>query len=129
MYIMYCNLENFVVKKFSDSSKSMKIKHTKHFQRIYYVIERELNYRRVWKFLTRIFTHNYFLTRNFPNYSIYIYVYLIIYLFKVLAFLFLILMTWLFLNYAINICFGLASSYSIILSLLLIFLFLIFPIF
>ena len=41
--------EIFVVKNFLCSSKSTKIEHAKYFQRMYYVIEHELNYRRVRK--------------------------------------------------------------------------------
>ena len=49
--------EIFIVKKFSFSSKSMKIKRMKYFQRTYYVIERELNYRRVQKFFNTNILH------------------------------------------------------------------------
>ena len=58
--------EIFVVKKFLYSSKSMKIKQTKYFQHMYYVVERELNYRRVWKFFNTNILHEYFLTQKFP---------------------------------------------------------------
>ena len=54
-YYMYTiNQEILVVKKFSDLS-STKTKHMKYFQRMYDVIERELNYRRGRKFLTLTF--------------------------------------------------------------------------
>ena len=49
--------EIFIVKEFSYLSKSVKIKHTKYFQRTYYVIERKLNERRVWKFFNTNILH------------------------------------------------------------------------
>ena len=49
--------EIFVVKKLSYSSKSTKIKHTKYFQRTYYVIERELNYHKARKFFNTNILH------------------------------------------------------------------------
>ena len=56
--------EIFVVKKFSYSSKITKIKRTKYFQRTYYVIERELIYRRAQKiFNTNILHTNTFDTK------------------------------------------------------------------
>ena len=42
--------EIFVVKQFSYSSESTRIKRTKYFQCTYYIIEHELNDRRVLKF-------------------------------------------------------------------------------
>ena len=54
----------FVVKQFSYSSKIMKIKQMKYFQRTYYVIEREFNYRSVEKiFNTNILHTNIFNTK------------------------------------------------------------------
>ena len=47
----------FVVKKFLYSSKITRIKHTKYFQRTHYVIEHELNYRRVRKFFNMNILH------------------------------------------------------------------------
>ena len=57
----------FVVKNFLYSSMSTKIKNTKYFQRTYYVIERELNYRRVREFFNMNILHEYFSTRKFPE--------------------------------------------------------------
>ena len=42
--------EIVVVKKFSFSAMSTKLKHTRYFQHTYCIIERELNYCRVQKF-------------------------------------------------------------------------------
>ena len=63
----------FVVKKFPYSSKSMSIEHTKYFQHTYYVIEHELNYRRVGKILnTNILHTNISQHENFPNYGTFV---------------------------------------------------------
>ena len=66
VHTLTVTLEIFVVKKFSYSSKITQIKHTKYFQRAYYVIERELNYRRLRKFFnTNILHTNGFNTKIF----------------------------------------------------------------
>ena len=68
MHVYTVISEIFVVKKCSYSSKITKIKHTKYFQRTYYVIERELNYRRVRKFFnTNILHTNIFNTKIFQT--------------------------------------------------------------
>ena len=56
--VMYTVIrEMFVVKKFLYSSKITKIKHMKYFQHMYYVIEHELNYRKVQKFVNTNILH------------------------------------------------------------------------
>ena len=49
--------EIFGVKKLLYSSKSTKIKHTKYFQYMYYITERELNYHKVRKFFDTNILH------------------------------------------------------------------------
>ena len=52
--------EIFIVKNFSYSSMSTKIKHMKYFQHMYYVTECELNYHRVQKFFNTNILHTKF---------------------------------------------------------------------